>query len=75
MSNKVTDTEPLLKVLWPKLKRSTQLSLLHVMQRLANDYTGQVELHCNKGGVRLVRLGQEFRPSDTEMRLGEDNEP
>jgi len=66
--------DALLQALWPRLKVSSKRCFLHGMQRLVNDYSGTMQFHCNKGGVRLVSSGQEFRPSDTEFRLGDSNE-
>lgn len=62
-------SDQLLARLWPQLTKSARQLLLKEMEMLVEGYSGLMELHCWKGGVRLLRLGsgtQDYKPADTE---------
>ncbi len=59
--------------LWTQLSKSAQEMLTRQAEFLVEGYTGKMELHCHKGGVRLLRLGTEYRPGEMEFRTGEDD--
>lgn len=52
-----------LPAIWTKLKPSAREMLYHTAQRLISGHSGTIELHCNNGGVRMLRIGEELRPS------------
>jgi len=60
--------------MWPQLKDSARQMLCKAAEELVDGHTGVIELHCHKGGVRLLRVGREYRTGDgdVEYRLGED---
>ncbi len=53
-----------LQELWPRLTPSAQEILTKVAELLVEGHSGTLELHCNKGGVRVLREGKwkEYRP-------------
>jgi len=57
-------------ILWARLTESAKLALIRVAQELVERHSGSIELHCLKGGVRLVRFGKEWRPAVQEYRPG-----
>lgn len=58
--------------LWNRLRPSAQQALRHAAELLVEGHSGTIELQCHKGGVRLLRSGREWRPSDGETQYGED---
>lgn len=53
-----------LLALWPRLSPSAQKVLLQQVKLLVDKHSGIIELHCHKGGVRLLRVGQDYKPED-----------
>ncbi len=58
--------------MWPFLKPTGQQALCKAAEELLEGHSGVIELHCHKGGVRLVRVGKEYRPGEMEYKLGDD---
>ncbi len=58
--------------LWSQLTRSAQQVLTKQAELLVDGHSGTMELHCLNGGVRLLRVGRDYRPADMEYRMGED---
>jgi hypothetical protein len=49
--------------------------LILVMERLVNGHTGEQVLISYKGGIRRVRIIEEFQdPSESEFRVGTEDE-
>jgi hypothetical protein len=46
--------------------------LTKTIELLIDRHSGVIELHCHKGGVRNLRVGQEYRPGQMERHIGED---
>jgi len=61
---------PFPPALWAELSDSARLAIARVAAELTTKYTGAIELDCNRGGVRRVRFGTEWRPGDREFRPG-----
>jgi hypothetical protein len=66
--------DPRFLALWPKLKASAQVSLLKQAEMLVNRHSGTLELQCHEGGVRRLRVGQEYKPGDMEYTMGADKD-
>lgn len=60
--------------LWPRLKPTAQQALCWAADQLVEGKSGLIELMCKEGGVRKVRIGSEFTPSEMEYRLGVEDE-
>lgn len=60
-------------LLWARLTEKQREALVKVAEELAQGYSGDITLACNKGGVRLIRFGTEWRPGDgtREYIMGE----
>ncbi len=58
--------------LWSHLTKIAQQALTKQAEVLVDGHSGTMELHCPNGGVRLLRVGQDYRSADMEYRMGED---
>ncbi len=57
-------TDSKLEALWPRLSASARVMLCKQAELLVERYSGVMEIHCNKGGVRLLRAPYEYKPGD-----------
>jgi len=64
MDGSMTDSK--LEALWPRLSASARVMLCKQAELLVERYSGVMEIHCNKGGVRLLRAPYEYKPGDTD---------
>lgn len=58
--------------LWCQLTKSAQQALIKEAEILVEGHSGTMELHCLKGGVRLLRVGRDYRPPDMEYTMEKD---
>ena len=55
-----------LEDLWPQLTPSAREIMIKVAELLVGGHSGTLEMHCLKGGVRVLREGgwREYRPGE-----------